>query len=432
MLYTNRFIWLFLILTLGVGTYYSYQAYTVHKTIKILKEDAKEINKMNYHLFNIHYWKEEALRLFSSKIDEFSIDPKAYHEVELELEKYLFRIYKDYIESGKLFDRIFEDAEKKNDINPMILSMVKANVAPQIQKLNLPKFIPSMAHDLANELKEQEPRLRDIMHGELRRMIQYSPDQIKDKRVTIYQKYGVETYDEADAIIWNKVEKEELKFRPLWQKSYLILLIGTICALICMRYLGIQGAVLASTVFTFIWLGIGVTLPMITLDASLNAFDLQVLGSTISFDKQTMYYQSKSILEVTKTLLDTGGLDLKIVGLMILCFSIIFPIIKLILSVGYIIIPEKLQYSFVKGMIFYLGKWSMADVFVVALFMAYIGFYGLLNAQLADIGRNRNGFAVETINESSLSVGALYFTTYCVFSIIIGIIINKRSTSMLN
>ena len=83
------------------------------------------------------------------------------------------------------------------------------------------------------------------------------------------------------------------------------------------------------------------------------------------------------------------------------------------------------QNKLVKGMIFYLGKWSMADVFVVALFMAYIGFYGLFDAQLNGIEQNRGGFAVETINYTHLAPGALFFTTYCILSIVLGIIINK-------
>ena len=67
----------------------------------------------------------------------------------------------------------------------------------------------------------------------------------------------------------------------------------------------------------------------------------------------------------------------------------------------------------------------MADVFVVAMFMAYIGFYGIITSQLGDIGRNQTGYAVETLNYSKLSPGALFFTTYCILSIITGILIKR-------
>ena len=69
----------------------------------------------------------------------------------------------------------------------------------------------------------------------------------------------------------------------------------------------------------------------------------------------------------------------------------------------------------------------MADVFVVAMFMAYIGFYGIVTSQLTGISNNPNGYAVETLNYSKLTAGALYFTFYTLLSIVIGILINKNS-----
>jgi hypothetical protein len=197
--------------------------------------------------------------------------------------------------------------------------------------------------------------------------------------------------------------------------------------LITYKWLTVKYAISLATLTSIVFLIAGVTLPMIDLEALLNAFYLHVLGTQIGFDYQVIYFQSKSILDVTSTLLKSKGTDLKIVGLMILAFSIVFPFFKLVLSAMYFF-SERLQKSrLVQNLIFYLGKWSMADVFVVAMFMAYIGFYGLVTAQLGDIGRNESGFAVETINKSRLSPGALFFTSYCILSIITGIIIQKIS-----
>ena len=70
----------------------------------------------------------------------------------------------------------------------------------------------------------------------------------------------------------------------------------------------------------------------------------------------------------------------------------------------------------------------MADVFVVAIFMAYIGFYGIITSQLDSISQNQGGFAIETINYSRLAPGAFFFTAYTLLSIFISILINKQST----
>jgi len=171
---------------------------------------------------------------------------------------------------------------------------------------------------------------------------------------------------------------------------------------------------------------LGINLPMIVLDVRLNAFEFLLFGQPLAFSEQTMFFQSKSILDVTQNLLDGKTFDLKLVGVMVLCFSIVFPVIKLVLSGIYLSMPKIKENSIVKGLIFYLGKWSMADVFVVALFMAYIGFYGLINDQLEKLEQNKSGFAVETINYTHLEYGALFFSIYCILSIVIGVILSRN------
>jgi hypothetical protein len=59
--------------------------------------------------------------------------------------------------------------------------------------------------------------------------------------------------------------------------------------------------------------------------------------------------------------------------------------------------------------------------------MAYIGMYGIITAQLGAIDNSRQGFVVETLNYSRLSLGAYFFTGYTILSIVVGIIINRRT-----
>ena len=174
----------------------------------------------------------------------------------------------------------------------------------------------------------------------------------------------------------------------------------------------------------FLCLGLG--LPMIELDARLSDVDLKLIGEELHFDEQVMYYQSKSIIDVTKTLLEGGGLDMKIVGILILLFSIVFPFLKMVLTTWYMFVARARDSKFVKLVIFYLGKWSMADVFVVAIFMSYIGFYGLLNSQLSNMAGGSDTVSIETVNYSKLAPGVIFFTLYCVFSILMSTLIHRN------
>ena len=412
---------------IGFSLWNSFLLLPEYKKLKSYREDLAEINRINYGLFNIQVWKQQALKVFENRIGEFEISQKAYSQVEKELEKYLYGINKDYVESGKIFNNIFADAEKNPNVNKVFLKLIKDDTAPQIKNLKIPQYIPGMAVELAKELKKQEPQLRDIMRIELKKILKDSDStQYVDPRINIFNKYGTSDLNTTNIAIANRIIESQNISSSLIKYIFICLVCCFIFTWVLTKVVGLVLAVTMMTLISIVLLILGVNLPMIDIEAILNSFTINVLGTDMGFDRQYMYYQSKSILDVTETMIKSKGLDLKIVGVMVLCFSVIFPFIKLILTTLYLYSQRLRNSKWVQNIIFYLGKWSMADVFVVALFMAYIGFYGIITAQLGDIENNRGGFAVETINNSKLSPGALFFTTYCIMSIILGIIVNKR------
>lgn len=416
---------IFIFLSICIAAYLAFDLVSLYKDYSKTKENFAEINKINYGLFNIQHWKQEAVKVFENRINEFEISSEAFEEVENELKKYLYRINDEYINSGKLFDNIFLEAEKSEKTNKFFLKVLKENLGEQIKTLNIKSFIPGMAKELAIEFRKQEPRLKDVMRAELQKLINSEPEKYIDPRQKIYELYGKNTLTETNQFFENELTSKE---NILTSKIKMVFILSLFLVFVCfvfMQFLGSNTSISFVTLISIILLFMGVFLPMIDIEAHLNGFVIDLLGTKISFDNQVMYYQSKSILDVTESLIKSRTWDLKIVGLMILSFSVIFPLIKLTLSVIYLYVPKTKNIKLIKNFIYYLGKWSMADVFVVAMFMAYIGFYGLVTSQLGSIARNENGFAVETVNFSKLAPGALFFTTYCFLSIILGIIINK-------
>ncbi len=403
-----------------------YEISKAQKTIDALKYEYAELNKINYGLFNMQAWKYKAFDVFSGHIEKFNISPSAYNEAEAELRKYLYNVYDKYIATGDLFNKIFEDAEKNSKMNKVILKMFKDNVKTQVELMDIKGHIPQMAKQLSLELKNSEPRFRDLMQKELINLMQYKDKySYVDPRNAEFLKHKCPDLD-----CTNKSIKEELTTRESAQKDnikFLAILILIALAMITLFYktIGAKIWVGTTTLFSLILLGLGISMPMINIDARMNSFVFNLFEKDLDFGEQVVFYQSKSILGVTQNLLESRGIDLKIVGIMILCFSVIFPLIKLVLSALFLQLKSLRNNGIAKGMIFYLGKWSMADVFVVALFMAYIGFYGLFGVQLEQLERNKGGFAIETVNYTSLAPGALFFTSYCVLSIILGIVVNR-------
>ncbi len=334
-----------------------------YAVLKEYKEDLAEINKVNYGLFNVRLWKQEAMRVFENRISQFEISDKAYRQVEVELEKYLHGINKEYIESGKIFSNIFADAEKKPEVNKVFLKLIKDNTAPQIKNLQIQKYIPDMAVQLAGELKKQEPQLRDIMRSELKKiLIDNDSIKIDDPRDIIYAKYGLTTQKATSELLNEKITLLRSEIEINVRLVFGIGLGSFLLFWVLFTYSGQLATITFMTVISVIMLVVGVSLPMIDLEALLNAFEMQVLGTSIGFDQQYIYYQSKSILDVTETLINSGGIDLKTVGYMVLCFSVIFPFIKLVLTVLYLFSAKIRENRWVQNIIFYRSFLDVQDI----------------------------------------------------------------------
>lgn len=87
-------------------------------------------------------------------------------------------------------------------------------------------------------------------------------------------------------------------------------------------------------------------------------------------------------------------------------------------------------------MIFRTGKWSMADVMVIAIFMAYIGFSGIITEQLKQIENIAENIDILTTNRSSLLIGFYAFTSFAILSLLIShrlqYHVNRQESTVLN
>ncbi len=178
----------------------------------------------------------------------------------------------------------------------------------------------------------------------------------------------------------------------------------------------IEFVLLIAVCFTLLLLG--VLLPMIEIDARISSISFQLLGERISFTDQVLYYKSKSILEVVRLMLTQGRTDVFLVGILVLVFSVLFPVSKLVCSVVYQYVPSWQTKKWLNFIVFKTGKWSMADVMVVAIFMAYIGFGGIISEQLRQLRGIAANIDILTTNQSSLQFGFFLFTSFTILSLI--------------
>jgi len=179
-----------------------------------------------------------------------------------------------------------------------------------------------------------------------------------------------------------------------------------------------------SLLFAFILLAVGLTASMIEVDARIKSLDFVLLGEHVVFKNQVLFFQSKSILDVVEVLVKQPAVDSIGVGILILVFSILFPIMKLSSTGIHLLSKRKIaENRFIKYFAFQSGKWSMADVIVIAILMTYIGLNGLLESQLASLNIKSDFLTIITTNNTALQPGYIIFISFVLYGLILSTIL---------
>jgi hypothetical protein len=120
------------------------------------------------------------------------------------------------------------------------------------------------------------------------------------------------------------------------------------------------------------------------------------------------YRSTRSILGMSRELADNGNLP---VAVMIVTFSVLIPVLKLLLQALALMLPGR-PGARLLSLNAALGKWSMADVFVMAMLIAFMA------------GRASNHMGELLIMDAQLEPGFWFFLGYCLFAIAAGALLS--------
>ena len=138
-------------------------------------------------------------------------------------------------------------------------------------------------------------------------------------------------------------------------------------------------------------------IPNFLLPATMEVLNqIQVEGQLVIQDT------AKSILGTAELLWNDGN---RLVALLIIVFSVVVPSLKLLLLSGYWVFKSRLIGQRAATLGHSLSKWSMADVFAMALLMTFLA----IDAS--------GGNSALVNNEVTLQNGFYYFLGYCLLSI---------------
>jgi hypothetical protein len=180
-----------------------------------------------------------------------------------------------------------------------------------------------------------------------------------------------------------------------------------------------RGAVVVLMLFCISMLAGGVLSPMLEVEVRITKLDATLLGTPIEFRDQSLYYRSKTVLEVCQTLIQTGRAEMMLVGVLVILFSVVFPALKMLALGACLFRPALLRTNrFVKLLAFELSKWSMADVMVLAIFMSFVAFNGVIGSAWDGLRDDPNIQQVQIpTNASKILPGYYLFIGFCVSSI---------------
>jgi hypothetical protein len=177
-------------------------------------------------------------------------------------------------------------------------------------------------------------------------------------------------------------------------------------------------------------LAVGVATPMIDMEAKISSMSLVLLDHEIVFKNQILYFQSKSILDVFWLMINHPDLPMKAVGCLVVTFSVIFPVTKLISTFFYYFdFFNARKNRLVEFFVLKSGKWSMSDVLVVAIFMAYVGFNGIISSQIGRLSELAGDSELLTTNGTSLQAGFYLFLSYVLLGMTLTLMIHRRDVA---
>ena len=386
-----------------------FQLFNLESKRRSLKSDLIELSNIKYGLFSVDEWKVIVADIITKKIEGLSLSDEQKKNLRVKIEGFLNKTLDDFRE------RFYEEKSK----TPW--GLLQGGIASLIGAFNKMKDdVPVFTDQILVFMDDQQNR--DLVKAYLlEKFSQYTDKTFSDQDYTRHN-HILEHYaygDRAQTIEGLTVAVNKVKYHErLW-------VIGLFFLFMIVAGLSIFGKNFSRLEY---WFGIficlalllsGLFLPMIEIDARIAKMGFTLFGEPISFTEQVLYFRSKSILEVVHVMIQQTRWDIKLVGLLVMTFSVLFPLLKLISTGAMINNPHLENKGLLRFMVFRTGKWSMADVMVVAIFMSYIGFSGILSEQLKSIEEIHKRLEIVTTNNSALQIGFFLFTGFAVLSLLI-------------
>ena len=404
---------------LAGAAWFGYKAHASAMTQQDLKQDYSFANSITFGLFSVDQWRDRLSELVNGQVSGYSITPEQKKQMLVSIEKELHGLVAKTVAGIDKPQKSFSGKLKKMAFHALADSdSLQAQVKP---------FAKTIVRKITSPASQA--RLKGIVSGRINRLENQTYDATSEASDKV-AKYIQQKYHVADTDTFNKTVHNRLDIILRQTIKDAACMMGCVLAALGLWWLmrnsvKLQTALFVmSLLFAGVLLVVGLTTPVIEVDARIQSVNLALLGQNLSFQNQVLFFQSKSIWEIITTLLAQQKPDAITVGILVLLFIVILPFVRLTAKGLHLFAKDN---RVVNYLAFEANKWDMADVMIVGMLMTYIGLNGILKSQLANLNIHNGSLITTTVNYTSLQPGYFIFAGYVIFEILLSYVLNRIS-----
>ena len=386
------------------------------------KNDYAELNHVKYGLLSIEEWKQQITVILADEINKLYLS-KANEKV---LKKHVETLLNTLIDK---VDKKIRAGNEKTTGGRITQSFINTFINLDEIKKGIPEYADAVIREMTKAKSKRQ--IKAVLNKQLKEYSEQTFDTQETSQLSpILARTGTKDIESAR----NKIDIDISIMNDLifWQAFLLIILSVILFALPGFSTQPLRPYIYMLLVVSLVTLLIaGVTTPTIDMEATISQMNFELIGHSIHFKNQVLYFQSKSILDVFWIMITHKDIQMKLVGILLVTFSILFPLLKIASSVGHFYnFRHVRENSLIQFFVFKSGKWSMADVMVVAIFMSYIGFNGIITSQFGKLNKASQELVILTTNGTALQPGYYLFLTYTLLALFLSGYLTRKPSDI--
>jgi hypothetical protein len=389
--------------------WFSWKTAEVLAARRLLRTDLAEITHARYGILSADQWRTIIGPMLNAQVDKIDLKGQS-KSLRPMVERSLYALL-DNIKTQMTAPNP-KAPGKPPATNPMLVNMIVASLRPHV-----PEYTDVVMKELAKS--DTQKSFKDSIRGILADAVKntFSSTDMTSYSA-ILKRYGCSSGAACEATLAQQIAVADKELTRVYLTVLASAALGFILLMAGKPALT-RGAVVVLMLFSMSMLAGGVLSPMMEVEVRVTKLDATLLGTPIEFRDQSLYYRSKTVLEVSQTLLQMGRPEMTLVAVLVILFSVVFPALKMLALGVCLFRPALLRTNrLVKLFAFELSKWSMADVMVLAIFMSFIAFNGVIGSSWGGVRDMPNVHQVLIpTNASRILPGYYLFIGFCLSSI---------------